>query len=155
MAGLAKKAEESEDLTQIVSGAESHEEEEGDDGHASFTESDGEDDDGDADATHFQSLLAKARQRGTRKSLDRSVQCIVAVEAEGGVASPATPSTPEAASTPGIQATLALGAGQANLIQRLMDEVTNMKAEQANFRQQASIGDALNKTSNHMAELLN
>ena len=78
MAGPAKKAEESEDLTQIVSGAESHEEEEGDDGHASFTESDGEDDDGDADATHFQSLLAKARQRGTRKSLDTSVQCIVA-----------------------------------------------------------------------------
>jgi hypothetical protein len=154
LAGPAKKAEESEDLTQIVSGAESHEEEEGDDGHASFTESDGEDDDGDADATRFQSLLAKARQRGARKSLDTSVQCIVA-GGQGGVASPATPSTPEAASTPGIQATLALGAGQANLIQRLMDEVTNMKAEQANFRQQASIGDALNKTSNHMAELIN
>ena len=96
------------------------------------------------------------------------------------MASPASPSTPDAASTPGIQAPpalgagqaglqappalgagqaglqapLALGAGQANLIQKLLDEVTSMKAEQASFRQQASIGDALNKTTNHMAELI-
>ena len=153
MAGLAKEAEKPEDLTQTVSGARDQEEEERADANTSFTESDGEDDDGDAEASHFQNLIATARQRGAGRGLNSSVQSIATVGA-GGAASPAAPSTPVAASTPGIQGTLALGGGQANLIQKLMDEVQSMKKEQANFRQQAAIGDALNKTSNHMAELL-
>ena len=40
------------------------------------------------------------------------------------------------------------------MIQKLMDEVQNMKTEHASFRQQAAIGEALNKTSGHMVELL-
>ena len=53
-----------------------------------------------------------------------------------------------------MQGTPAQGDGQIVLIQKLMDDVQSMKAEHANFRKQAAIGDALNKTSGHMVELL-
>jgi hypothetical protein len=41
------------------------------------------------------------------------------------------------------------------LIQKLLDEVQNMRSEHANFKQQAAIGEVLSKTSSQMVELLN
>ena len=91
--------------------------------------------------------------------MNSSVQSIATVGGGGG-ASPAAPSTPVVSSTPivpstpTVQGTPAQGDGQAVLIQKLMDEVLSMKTEHANFRQQAAIGEALNKMSSHMVELL-
>jgi hypothetical protein len=39
-------------------------------------------------------------------------------------------------------------------IQKLLNEVDKMKAEQASFRQQAAFGEAINKTSSHIVDLL-
>ena len=43
---------------------------------------------------------------------------------------------------------------QTLMIQKLMNEVDKMKAEQASFHQQAAFGKAVNKTSNHIVDLL-
>jgi hypothetical protein len=158
--GLAQEAEKLEDLTPTVSGYGETEEKEGADANTSFTDSDGEDDDPDMEQSNFQNLIATARQRGTDRGLDNSVQSTGTVGG-GGAASPAATSTLAVTSTPVVSSiatvpgTTAQGDRQVILIQKLMDEVQNMKTEQASFRQQAAIGEALNKTSGHMVELPN
>ena len=126
MAGPAEEVKKLEDLTPTVSGAAGQEEEEEADANSSFTDSDGEDCDGNVEASNFQRIIATARQKGADRATDLSVVSIQS-GGGGGDASPAVPSTPTQ------------GDGQTNLIKKLLDEVQNLRNEHANFKQQASI----------------
>jgi hypothetical protein len=54
-----------------------------------------------------------------------------------------------------VQGTSAQNDGQAVLIQKMMEQMQRMEAEEAHFRQQAAIGETLNMTSNYMMDLVN
>ena len=95
--------------------------------------SDGEDD-VDAEALNFQKILATARRRGGDKAADQSV---ISITSGGG----GVDESPAAANTP------TQGDGQANLIQKLLDEVQSLRTEHANLRQRASIAEVFSKTS--------
>jgi hypothetical protein len=144
LAGPAEEVKKLEDLTPTVSGAAGQEEEEEADANSSFgndASSDGEDD-VDAEALNFQKILATARRRGGDKAADQSV---ISITSGGG----GVDESPAAANTP------TQGDGQANLIQKLLDEVQSLRTEHANFRQQASIAEVFSKTSDKMMEVVN
>ena len=145
MAGPAEEVKKLEDLTPTVSGAAGQEEEEEADANSSFAtdaSSDGDDDDVEAEALNFQKILATARRRGGDKAADQSV---ISITSGGG----GVDESPAAANTP------TKGDGQANLIQKLLDEVQSLRTEHANFRQQASIAEVFSKTSDKMMEVVN
>ena len=132
------------------------------DAHASFTDSDvGEDDDPVLEQSNFANLIATARQRNrAARGGGDSVQSpdtaggmgAVSPQASGSLAGTSTPigALNTVPSVVGMTGT----PDQSIMIQKLLHEVDKMKAQQASFCQQAAFGEAINKTSKHIVDLL-